>query len=581
MTACNRPHTHVPCPHFCILHRKGSSFRLRMSQFADVPLSLLVNPRFGVRLEPPFDRVKGKSRVYFLDEALTKNSCDASVAIQKQLFYMKSLLSTHSDEVPPLENLSRNPPAANEKTICYFEFFEPKVTNVGLLNCAGPLLVGYPSMMRSMYSGNVLNTGNNQWWDFVTRVFASNITVFDDRYQGPGFWDFLQLVVGQGAGDFSDISVQLQGLAVPSIEREKEEEGTGYDLFEGYNNVKKPNSPDEVSKCHVQHLADVCTVLSGVKALCDKREEAYGTSHLVFYITFAGQRKEHRKSVCIVRLREHDDSSCAAEDYSSAEFLQQLVSELAHAAPKDGRKVDVSLLNDERVEFPLTSSRLTHVLRKVIVRSFDGRRGDSAFHWVLNLPEATVLQEDALSPLCSLEYDEEASTLVRNAVNLFITFQESNFDYVMQGTSNATVARERSPSQLMGRSAPHSPLDDGRRKGFDPTQRKYHFVNMYYCGSTDPTDNLGDPVSTTEKWLAEVDCAPVVSGNSDALGIPCTGDLVPTSQKDGVENSCEAHQFENATPVSLELPHRHTRCRTPSGRIMRVVTHITPKVRIF
>eukprot|EP00796_Vickermania_ingenoplastis_P010848 gene10848-7514_t len=292
-----------------------------------------------------------------------------------------------------IDRIFLQPTNIEKETLCYFENSKGDKFEDGdnaLFSCDHVFI---EANAASSEEGAPTPLGNAISWD---SFLESPLLIFDDRYSGPGFWNFVEELIRQRTSFFLDqsLKVQLQGLAVPVAE-ESIDAGYTYDVFYSETNRSSSDADREArnaTKYTVRNIESLSDVLTKSEAYTTSIEKDVGRSHLVLHVRFSGEGKE-KQNICIVRLRSLEGQPDVRHFLLSAEVLRLLVEELALASAEGEDALDSIVFQENGIKEAFDSTRLTHIISKVIRKSYAScqEQDKPLFHWLVNLPAGDLL----------------------------------------------------------------------------------------------------------------------------------------------------------------------------------------------
>lgn len=348
-------------------------------------------------------------------------------SLQQQLSSMQRIFKLKKRPTA-IDRMRLKPVKIEKETLCYYENSENgnfDEGDNGLFSC-DHIFVDAPSAKNSHLS----SVNDITWESFL----ESPLLFFDDRYNGPGFWKFVEEMLWKSTRSFEagTVKIQLQGLAVPVAE-ESIETGYTYDVF--YS--KSERSPSDAStearsaiKYTVRDIESLKEVLRKSEEYTTSVETDVGRCHLVLYFRLSGEGME-KQSICLVRLRELDttsqsDSASTPHLLLSAEVLRLLVEELSLASAEE-EKDDYNVFQENGIRNAFDCTRLTHIISKVIRKFYHTCKEQDIplFHWLVNVPSGQMKEiNDGEDTLACIQMHPSLS--LTEAVEVGVRLQDVN-----------------------------------------------------------------------------------------------------------------------------------------------------------
>lgn len=384
-----------------------------------------------------------------------------------------------------IERIQLQPNNIERETLCYYENSKPGKFEEGdnaLFSCDHMLLEKKETNSGTDEYTELYEEGFS--WDFF---LESPLLVFDDRYNGAGFWKFVEELIRRRTQSFSGncgFKVQLQGLAVPVAE-ESIDSGYTYDVFYSEANRSSSDGEHEVrnaTKYTVRNIESLKDVLTKSEAYTASVERDVGRSHLVLHIRFSSENSD-RQNICIVRLRELELPSESHNGVLSAEVLRLLVEELALASAEGDEGKDTLIFQERGIKEAFDCTRLTHIISKVIRKTYASCQANHVplFHWLVNLPSGT-LHEFSYCGETIVCMKMEPTNALSNAVNVGVRLQDVN---ITRSTITEAVEVYKSADKHEGLCANEDDYTDdcaddsslSRRRRKLKVKRLYEMVN--------------------------------------------------------------------------------------------------------
>lgn len=371
---------------------------------------------------------------FFVRSETPQDSLESQLEGMQQLFHAASRPSA-------IEGIYLEPNEIKEETLCYYErsaLGDFEHGDNALFSCDHVYVEAEDKL-----SVNASAASDEESW---SSFLDTPLLIFDDRYDGPGFWNFVDKLIRKRTASFKEqmYKVQMQGLAVPVIEGGADS-GYTYDIFySDTNSCDSSGDPEQrnATKYTIRDVNSLEEVLRKSQAYTHSVEKDVGLSHLVLHMRFSGEG-QRKQNICLVRLRRHPVEE---DSYRllSAEVLKLLVEELSLASAEKEEQQD-QLFQENGIREAFDCTRLTHIISKVIRKFYKAcHSGDvPLFHWLTNLPAGILMRikKDNETLVC---LQMEPADCLQEAADVAVRMQEVNITrFLISGKVNAYRAGDQ------------------------------------------------------------------------------------------------------------------------------------------